>query len=123
MSGIPKHAASKDANKDQVVALMQKLGIATLDLKEPADLLIAKRFITVVVEIKDGEKDPSKRRLTTNERKFYDRWPGLYAVVENDQDVLDLHDSMALGLKSTAKYCEENMKAHFANNYRKKGIL
>ena len=57
------------------------------------DLLVGYNNHTVLMEIKDGRKPPSARKLTENEQKFFDEWKGgpLYKVesVEQALDILD----------------------------------
>jgi hypothetical protein len=57
------------------------------------DLLVGYNGHTILMEIKDGNKPPSARKLTDNEQKFFDEWKGgpLYKVESVDQalDILD----------------------------------
>lgn len=52
---------------------------------------------TVLVEVKDGQKPLSKRRLTPKEEQFRDRWVeagGLYRVVESVEDAEHLIEEL-----------------------------
>ena len=59
------------------------------------DLLVGYNGHTILMEIKDGNKPPSARKLTDNEQKFFDEWKGgpLYKVESVDQ-ALDILDSL-----------------------------
>ena len=50
------------------------------------DLAVGKYGVTVLVEIKDGDKPPSKRKLTEDEQRFHDSWRGAACVVECEED-------------------------------------
>lgn len=54
------------------------------------DLCIAKSGRTALVEIKDGTRPPSQRRLTDAEISFIESWPGLVFVVETIDHVLTI---------------------------------
>jgi hypothetical protein len=46
---------------------------------------------TLLLEIKDGTKPPSARRLTDAEQRFHDEWPGdNLHIVNSVQEALDL---------------------------------
>lgn len=47
--------------------------------------------MTIAIEIKDGEKVPSKRKLTEGELKFKNEWKGLYEIVICDNDVININ--------------------------------
>ena len=51
------------------------------------DIVVGKYGVTVLVEIKDGAKPPSKRKLTEDEQRFHDSWRGAACVVECEEDV------------------------------------
>lgn len=87
-------AAKKDANHNSIAAEFAALGYAVLDvsqLKNCCDMFVSKRDITVAVEVKDGDKPPSARRLTEGEERFRQGWKGRYRIVETVGDVHQLH--------------------------------
>lgn len=122
MTAATRQAAKTDTNQTAIVKLMRKVGLCVENSKVPLDLQVAKHFITVQADIKNPVFPPSARRLTENEKKFYDRSHNhfLICVIETDQDVWDLNQAMDQGLKSTHAYCVENMRNHFATKYNKR---
>jgi hypothetical protein len=55
------------------------------------DLVVAHnvdRWFTALVEIKDGKKPPSGRRLTLPEQAFKNRWPGICITALSGEDAL-----------------------------------
>ena len=80
-----------DANHGEIIAAFRRLGYSVVDLSRLGngipDLLIAKAGHAALVEIKDGAKSPSRRKLTLFEKAFRDRWSGAYHVVETLDDV------------------------------------
>ena len=44
---------------------------------------------TTLVEVKDGKKKPSDRKLTPDEEEFHREWLGSIAVIESIDDVLE----------------------------------
>lgn len=79
-----RRAARTDANKAPVVNALRAAGFSVFDLREPADLLVGGSGVTLVVEIKDGDKSPSKRRLTKQQREFRETWRGSPLIVVFD---------------------------------------
>ena len=85
-----RRAAKTDANHSSVVEDFRKRGFSVLDvsqLKKCCDIFVSKRNQTIAIEIKDGEKVPSKRKLTEGEQNFKDMWKGRYEIVEFPADV------------------------------------
>ena len=81
-----------DDNQNEIVNSLRKVGayvrIVTMGDGVP-DLLVGYRGYTILMEVKDGNKSPSKRKLTEAEQKFFDEWTGgLIAVVESIDDAL-----------------------------------
>ena len=57
------------------------------------DAVIGFKGVNHLVEIKDGDKPPSQRKLTDDEQKWHDGWKGKVCVVENIDDIIDLLNS------------------------------
>jgi hypothetical protein len=88
-----RRAAKTDSNHAEIVSAFRKFGCSVLDisqLKNCGDLVVAKHLKMAIVEVKDGSKPPSQRRLTKGEEKFMEGWKGLYFVVESLEDVISL---------------------------------
>ena len=87
-------AARKDANHKEIADTFKKCGWSVLDvsqLKNCCDIIVSKSKRTITVEIKDGSKPPSQRRLTEGEIKFRNNWQGEYALIKSSEDVLKLN--------------------------------
>lgn len=87
----------KDENHQEIVAYCRGLGFSVLDvaaLKNCCDIIISKDEYTVAIEIKDGKKPPSKRRLTEGEEKFRKEWKGAYRLVTCVEDIDNLVNAM-----------------------------
>lgn len=89
-----RRAARTDDNQTEVVNLFRQLGWYVLiisQLKNCCDLIVSKGGRTVAVEVKDGAKPPSKRKLSDGEMTFKQQWQGEYALVESIDDVMRLN--------------------------------
>lgn len=88
MRRIPR----KDANHKDVVAAFLSLGYSVLDLASVGsgcpDIAVGRAGITRLVEIKDGRKPPSERKLTDDQVEFRDGWRGGYWVCESIEDAV-----------------------------------
>ena len=90
-----RRAAKVDDNQKQVVTLFRKLGWYVLiisQLKNCCDIIVSKNDITIAIEIKDGKKPPSGRKLSEGELKFKSEWQGLYELVVCDEDVININN-------------------------------
>lgn len=54
------------------------------------DIVVGKYGVNILVEIKDGTKSPSKRKLTEDELAFHQSWRGAACVIESEEDVEEL---------------------------------
>jgi hypothetical protein len=79
-----RRAGRRDANEQEIIKAMRAEGAYVKQINDEGlfDLLVSYRGETLLVEVKDGAKPPSARRLTDAEQKFHDEWPGsdLYIV-------------------------------------------
>ena len=97
------HSAKVDDNQPEIVALLRKLGAGVFlvhRLKNFCDIMVVHQGITVAVEIKDGSKPPSARKITTGEDKFSQDWMshgGWWAKIETLDDARGLIVSMEQG--------------------------
>lgn len=75
-----RRAAKIDANQEQIVSALRAAGasvqsLATVGNGVP-DLLVGIRGKTILMECKDGQQPPSKRRLTEDQIKWHGAWNG-----------------------------------------------
>lgn len=84
-------AARVDDNQTEIVKAYRKMGCSVLitsQLKECCDLFVSKSLKTMAVEVKDGSKPPSARKLSEGEKLFKESWKGIYIVVESVDDAI-----------------------------------
>ena len=83
-----------DENQTEIVQAFRDLGASVLHLHTVGmgapDLCIGWQGRNLLVEVKDGEKIPSKRKLTEMERRWHDAWKGQVAIVETVDDAMNL---------------------------------
>lgn len=73
---INRWAARTDDNKAAIVTALRQAGATVYDLRRPVDLLVGYQGQTLLVEIKDGAKSPSRRKHTKAQASFLDTWTG-----------------------------------------------
>jgi hypothetical protein len=70
-----RRAARVDANHGEIVAALRSIGVKVRDLSSVgdgmSDLLCLFRASVYLLEIKDGSKPPSARKLTPDQVKFH----------------------------------------------------
>jgi len=86
-----RRAARVDANHAACVRAFRNLGCSVVSLAAVGggvpDLLVGIRGHNVLVEVKDGDKAPSRRALTAMQVEFRKTWYGTLWRVENIDDV------------------------------------
>lgn len=91
-----KRNAKVDANQAQIVAALRRVGCYVLhlhQLKNAFDLLVCWRGQTWCVEVKDGNKPPSRRKLTEGEQGCKDELERVgvgYHIIESVDQALRL---------------------------------
>jgi Holliday junction resolvase len=86
-------AARTDANHIQVVSALRAAGATVQSLaavgKGVPDLLVGHQGHTLLMEVKDGDKSPSQRKLTEDQLKWHREWNGgTLAVVDGPEAAL-----------------------------------
>jgi Holliday junction resolvase len=81
-----------DSNQPDIVKALRQAGASVTSLASVGggvpDILVGIRDVTTVMEIKDGEKPPSKRKLTEDEVKWHNEWRGSKHIVESVDQAL-----------------------------------
>ena len=80
-----RRAAKIDDNHGAIVSALQAEGLSVQSLagvgRGVPDLLVGARGLTYLVEVKDGEKRPSHRSLTPDQKLWIGKWTGSPVVV------------------------------------------
>lgn len=90
-----RQAARVDANQAEIVAALREAGAKVWCTHQVGhgfpDLLVGWLGALMLIEVKDGAKIPSKRKLTPDERAFFSEWVGYPVyVVESPLQALML---------------------------------
>jgi hypothetical protein len=90
-----RRAAKVDANQTEIVAALRSLGATVQSLATVGhgcpDLLVGFRGQTLLMEVKDGKKPPSERKLNDDQLRWHGAWNGgSLAVVDNVEAALKL---------------------------------
>lgn len=87
-----RRAARTDANQREIVEALRAVGATVQPLHTVGggcpDLLVGWRGTNYLLEIKDGRKSKSRRRLTPDEEQFFFEWRGQAAVVKSADEAL-----------------------------------
>lgn len=87
-----------DSNQPSIVKAFRDLGwvVAHTHMVGQGfpDIVISKAGYTALIEIKDGSKTPSARKLTKSEKSFHEEWEGNIHIIESVDDVFSLHRSI-----------------------------
>lgn len=109
-----RRAAKVDRNHAEVVRALRAVGIwahSTAGLGNGfPDVLACRKGVFVLLEVKDGEQPPSKRRLTDDEAKFFDGCPGPVFIVTSPTDAIHAvanHCANSPGRPLAASPCDE----------------
>jgi len=89
-----RRAARIDANQNEIVTMLRKMGYSvaiTSDCgKGFPDIVVGRSGRNYLFEIKDGNKVPSKQKLTDLEQQFCDAWKGQYNVITCLDDAIKI---------------------------------
>ena len=76
-----------DANLSDIVDAFRRLGLSVHVTNDAWDLTVGFGGLTMLVEVKDGDKSPSRGKLTQAQVKFRETWTGGIRLVQNLDDV------------------------------------
>ena len=86
--------AKVDANQKQIVTALRDAGCSVQSLAATGrgvpDLLVGRDGKNLLLEIKDGSKRPSERKLTPDQKTWHSAWRGQIHVVNNPDEALEL---------------------------------
>jgi len=87
-----RRAARVDANHAEIVAALRAIGASVADTCGVGggfpDLVAGFRGANWLLEVKDGAKYPSARKLTEDQQTFAQAWRGQWACVESVDDAI-----------------------------------
>jgi len=88
-----RRAAKVDANQESIVAALRKIGAKVQSLAAVGngcpDLLVNFRGMLTLLELKDGSKPPSARKLTPAQEKWHAEWGDAVRVVETIEQAIE----------------------------------
>jgi hypothetical protein len=91
---MSKYARRIDENQNEIVKALRDCGAYVRIISQGdgiPDLLVGYMGYTILMEVKDGNKAPSKRKLTEAEENFFLDWRGGMLVIVNDvEEALDI---------------------------------
>ena len=97
-----RRAAKVDSNQTEIVEYFRSQGCSVaitsgagdgfpdLVVGVPPPIGLPVLGINLLVEVKDGEKPPSARKLTVDQEKFHGDWRGQIAVIESIEQAAEL---------------------------------
>lgn len=87
-----RRAARVDANQTQIVSALKAAGASVQSLASVGqgcpDLLVGHRGVNILMEVKDGQKSPSERKLTSDQIVWHSSWNGVVFLVTSVQEAL-----------------------------------
>lgn len=87
-----RRAAKVDRNQAEIVDALRAAGCSVAHTymigQGFPDVIAGRHGVNYLLEIKDGDKPPSAKRLTDDEQKFFDEWQGQVVVVETIEEAL-----------------------------------
>lgn len=85
-------AAKVDDNQTEIVKALRQVGATVKALHAVGDdfpdLAVGYHGRTYLIEIKDGNKPPSRRKLSPGQKEFHESWRGHAAVANNVDEAL-----------------------------------
>lgn len=87
-----RRAARVDANQPEIVKALRQAGATVHPLHmvggDFPDLIVGHMGVNVLMEVKDGDKAPSRRKLSKGQAEFRDGWNGPVVLVTDVESAL-----------------------------------
>ena len=86
-----RRAAKRDDNEPEIIEALEKAGCSVSQIdseKGVPDLVVGRAGKNYLLEVKDGNKPPSKRKLKPNQVEWHEDWRGQKAIVKNVNEAL-----------------------------------
>lgn len=87
-----RRAARVDANQREIVEALRRVGATVQPLHTIGsgcpDILVGYRGTNILLELKDGDKPLSRRRLTADEERWHAEWRGQVATADSVDEAL-----------------------------------
>lgn len=109
MTQQPRRARRTDANQERVVARFEQWGLSVIRVNGEFDLAVSCGGPSFLIEVKNPNQPPSKRRLTENESKLKREYKGEIIIVMTDADVDAAAKRIRLHWMSTTRGVRLNM--------------
>ena len=88
------YASRTDRNQARVVKMLREIGCSVCLLHAVGggvpDLLVGHRGHNYLLEVKDGDKPPSRRKLNKLQQAWHGAWRGQVDVVESGEEAVSL---------------------------------
>lgn len=85
--GRPMRARRVDANSTELCDAFERLGFSVWKVNDVVDAVISLGGLSWAIEIKDGKKPPSARKLTPRAERFRATWRGGIYLAKDLKDV------------------------------------
>lgn len=89
-----RRIARIDDNQNEIVKALRAVGASVAITSAVGqgfpDIVVGFRGYNYLIEIKDGSKPPSKRRLTVDEKDFHAAWNGNVKVANDVDEALKI---------------------------------
>ena len=84
-----------DANQNEVVKKLRSIPNVSVAITSALgngfpDLVVGYNGVNYLIELKDGNKTASQRKLTPDEVKFQSEWKGNYHVCNNADEIIQI---------------------------------
>jgi len=89
---MPRTRAKADTNQSKIVKVLRAVGATVTSTHQLGkgfpDIVVGYKGHNYLLEIKDGDKPPSQRKLTADEQEWHDKWRGTVKIVNNETEAL-----------------------------------